>query len=223
MISGDSKPSDIVRWTIEAYPDAVITTGLNLSGTVLIDMFSKQGYTGKVLFVDTGYHFPETIEFWNLMERTHLNISFVRLQPNMDRRFRFDTDPKGCCADNKVAPLVSFLDDHRCSAVVSGRTRESAITRANLTVFEPGNPVRINPLAATPRRDLEAYARENALMIHPLYLEGFISIGCWPCTRAVRQGEDTRSGRFEGQGRTECGIWPSLESGDLAGSPEHEC
>ncbi|TAN30636.1 MAG: phosphoadenosine phosphosulfate reductase [Actinomycetota bacterium] len=187
-----------------------MTTGLNLSGTVLLHIASDAGFTGKLAFVDTGFHFPETLRFWKDLEAKYSSISFVRLRPRIDTGPLFGTDPIKCCQLNKIAPLDEYLARIKPSALINARTRESAKGRLGLQFFEDGSPARINPLVNFTRLDLEEFAKANNLTIHPLYASGFLSMGCWPCTKAVRPGEDQRAGRFSGQGRTECGLWGTL-------------
>ncbi len=209
-----SEAEGIIRWSLAKYDDVVMTTGLNLSGTVLLDIASKAGFTGKLIFVDTGYHFPETLHFWQDLETRYSRISFVKLSPKAETGFLFETDPVKCCQTNKIAPLDEYLSVTKPSALINARTRESAKGRSGLQVVEEGSPAHINPLVSFSLLDLEEYAKSNHLEIHPLYVSGFLSMGCWPCTNAVRPGDSQRSGRFLGQGRTECGLWGSL------GSPE---
>lgn len=209
-----SEATKIIRWSLAKYDDAIITTGLNLSGTVLLDIASKEGFTGKLIFVDTGFHFPETLYFWQELKARYDRISFVKLSPRAETGFLFETDPVKCCQINKIAPLEEYLLKTKPSALINARTRESAKGRFGLQVVENGIPIHINPLVSFSRLDLEKYAKTNQLIVHPLYVSGYQSMGCWPCTKAVRPGDDPRSGRFLGQGRTECGLWGSL------GSPE---
>ena len=108
----------------------------------------------------------------------------------------------------KVAPLQNYLRERGPSALLNARSRDQAATRADIPFVEDGGSRRkINPLAFWTREMLEAYAAERDLPVNPLYADGFLSIGCWPCTRAVRPGEDARAGRWAGQGKTECGLW----------------
>lgn len=208
--SQQSEPSEIISWAITAFPDLVVTTGLNLSGTVLIDLASKAGYQGQVVFVDTGFHFSETLELWDRMERRYTSIRFVKLRSVEKTGELFQSDPIRCCKINKIAPLENYLSVRKPSALLNARTQESSISRRELSVVEDGDPIHINPLATLTRGTLERYAEMNSLEIHPLYKDGFLSMGCWPCTKAVRPGEDPRSGRFDGQGRTECGLWGTV-------------
>lgn len=204
-------PVLVIRWALENYPDLLMPSGFNLNGVVLIDLAAKAGYMGEVVFVDTGYHFPQTLQTRDRLKERYPQLRFVTLSAGLEEEpwgeERYRSDPDGCCAVRKVAPLRDYLALKRPSALLNARSRDQASTRAFLGFLEEGERLRINPLAYWTREQLEAYAREHDLPVNPLYASGFLSIGCWPCTRAVRPGEDARAGRWEGKGKTECGLW----------------
>lgn len=209
-LSSSRSPHQTIEWAISTFNDLVMTTGLNLSGLVLLDIAVKAGYRGDVVFVNTGFHFPETLALWTDLEQKYPEPNFVTLKSEAETGFLFETDPVQCCQINKVSPLDRYLAQTRPSALLNARTRESSQTRSSLVLVEDGDPVRINPLIEMTRKDLETYSAEHGIEKHPLYESGFLSMGCWPCTKAVRNGDDPRSGRFAGQGRTECGIWETI-------------
>ena len=114
--------------------------------------------------------------------------------------------PAAPCARSRRCNATSGKQNP--SALLNARSRDQASTRAEIPFVEDGGTRRkINPLAFWTRDMLEAYAAEHDLPVNPLYFDGFLSIGCWPCTRAVRPGEDARAGRWAGKGKTECGLW----------------
>ncbi|MDA8277874.1 MAG: phosphoadenylyl-sulfate reductase [Actinomycetota bacterium] len=205
--------SELIAQAVASHSDLAVTTGLNVAGTVLIDLASKEGFTGDVVFVDTRYHFPETISFYKDLKARYGEINFVTLSAKTPFEDGFLEDPTRCCEINKVEPLFAYFEEKAPSAILNGRTRDSAKTRTNLSPFEEGTPFKINPLYKWTTRGLIEFARENEIPIHPLVDEGYLSMGCWPCTRAVADGEDPRSGRFVGQGRVECGIWTRKTEG----------
>lgn len=213
-----SSPSllESARSTLEVglsrFPDIKMTTGLNISGIVLLDIAVRSGFYGEVLFVDTGYHFPQTLELWEDLHSQYPTVAFRSLSGLSVASTLYLTDPEACCALNKVKPLQDYLLSQGTSALLNARTRESAPDRQEIPPIEDGTPTRINPLFNWDRLALEIYAAQHQLPAHPLYEQGFLSMGCWPCTKAVRPGEDPRSGRFVGQGRTECGIWHPLKT-----------
>ncbi|EYB66856.1 phosphoadenosine phosphosulfate reductase [Deinococcus phoenicis] len=204
----------MIRWALEQHPDLRMPSAFNLNGVVLLDLAARAGYRGEVVFVDTGYHFPETLATRDRLAARYPGMTFVTLQggahpedgqtpPDL-----YASDPDACCAVRKVAPLQTYLREKAPSALLNARSRDQATTRADIPFVEAGGErVKINPLAHWTRERLEAYAAEHDLPVNPLYFDGFLSVGCWTCTRAVRPGEDARAGRWAGQGKTECGLW----------------
>ena len=129
-------------------------------------------------------------------------------------KFLFASDPDRCCEIRKVLPLSKALDGY--AAWITGRKGFQSIERAKMPLFEAeGERVKVNPLAAWTAGDILAYIKQAELPPHPLVAKGYPSIGCLPCTSAVRPGEDGRAGRWRGRGKTECGIHLGvLEAGE---------
>ncbi|MFD2608848.1 phosphoadenylyl-sulfate reductase [Deinococcus taklimakanensis] len=210
----ETDPRDIIRWALGAHPDLLMPSAFNLNGVVLLDLAAQAGYRGEVVFVDTGYHFPETLATRDRLESRYPELTFVTLNAGAspdDGQTPPDlyaSDPDACCAARKVDPLQRYLKEQRPSALLNARSRDQASTRADIPFVEEGGARRrVNPLAHWTRERLEAYAAEHDLPVNPLYFDGFLSVGCWPCTRAVKPGEDARAGRWSGKGKTECGLW----------------
>lgn len=208
------KTLDLIQWAIAAHPDVLMPSAFNLNGVVLIDLAVRAGYRGQVVFVDTGYHFAETLQTRDRLAARYAELEFVTLNAGAspeDGRTPpelYAADPDACCAARKVAPLQEYLRHKNPSALLNARSRDQAATRAEIPFVEEGGArIKINPLAEWTRQQLEAYAAAHDLPVNPLYADGFLSVGCWPCTRAVRPGEDARAGRWAGQGKTECGLW----------------
>ncbi|ALW88597.1 phosphoadenylyl-sulfate reductase [Deinococcus actinosclerus] len=208
-----SDPLDVIRWTLEAHGDVLMPSAFNLNGVVLLDLAVKAGYRGEVVFVDTGYHFPETLATRDRLAARYPELTFVTLNDGASPEdgqtdpALYASDPDACCAVRKVAPLQAYLRQKAPSALLNARSRDQASTRADIPFVEDGARVKVNPLAHWTREMLETYAREQDLPVNPLYYDGFLSVGCWTCTRAVRPGEDARAGRWAGKGKTECGLW----------------
>ncbi|WP_425147725.1 phosphoadenylyl-sulfate reductase [Deinococcus sp.] len=210
----DADPLEVIGWALQAHPDLSMPSAFNLNGVVLLDLASGAGYSGDVLFVDTGYHFPETLSTRDALAARYPTLNFVTLNAGANPddgqtdAALYASDPDACCAVRKVAPLQRHLKALNPSALLNARSREQTADRASIPYIEDGGARRkINPLAAWTRERLEAYAAEHRLPVNPLYFDGFLSVGCWPCTRAVRPGEDARAGRWAGKGKTECGLW----------------
>jgi phosphoadenosine phosphosulfate reductase len=168
----------------------------------------------KVLFLETGYHFPETLLTRDRAVRA-LPIALVQALPRQsvseqDAEYGeklHDRDPNLCCFLRKVEPLARSLDGR--AAWVTGVRRVEGPTRANTPIVswdDRHGLVKINPLVTWSDEDVEAYQVKHELLRNPLVAQGYPSIGCAPCTRRVAPGEDPRAGRWSGNDKTECGI-----------------
>jgi len=167
-----------------------------------------------VVFLDTGYHFAETIGTRDAVAATLpvtvLSITPLRSVAQQDAEFGarlFDRDPDRCCAMRKVEPLQKALEPYLAWA--SGLRRDESATRAGTRVVEwdaKRGKVKLNPIAAWTQDDVDAYIAEHGILVNPLAYDGYTSIGCAPCTRRTRDGEDARSGRWAGGDKTECGL-----------------
>lgn len=179
---------------------------------VLLALVAEIDPATPVLFVDTHQHFSETLAYRDQLAR-ELGLTGVRCvsaaaaelhqaDPSAEL-WRFD--PDACCNLRKVTPLENALAPF--DAWITGRKRHQAMTRIALPTTEHvDGKTKLNPLAAWTAEQLEAELERRDLPRHPLNLVGYPSIGCAPCTRAVAEGEDPRSGRWAGTGKTECGI-----------------
>lgn len=193
--------------------NVALVSSFGAESVVLLHMVSVIAPGTPVLFVDTQMLFAETLTYQHeLAER--LRLTDLRTIRAADRALAMD-DPDGtlhrfstdaCCTLRKVVPLEGALAGF--DAWLTGRKRYQGATRAALEFFEVETSTRmkINPLAHWGREDVEEYMIENRLPRHPLVAKGFPSIGCAPCTSAVRPGEDPRAGRWRGAAKTECGI-----------------
>jgi phosphoadenosine phosphosulfate reductase len=197
----------------QSFPGRVaVVSSFGAESAVLLHMVATVDPATPVLFIDTGRHFVETLEYRDRLS-AHLGLSDVRnVGPTAEEVTRLDADhsralwdPDGCCAFRKSAPLERALQGF--AAWISGRKRFQAATRLDLPVFEAdGQHVKINPLASWSAADIADYFAAHGLPPHPLLAQGFRSIGCAPCTSLVAPGEDARAGRWRGFDKTECGI-----------------
>ena len=204
-----SSPEKILGWALEAFPGrAAVTVSFGGGGLVLAHMLSQVDRRVPVLFLDTGFHFPQTLEFKNRFAlRYGLNV--IDLHPATDPGPLYKTDPDRCCQIRKVEPLERALVnyDSWISAVRNDQTNH----RSSIEVLEyhlsGDHPiVKVYPLAGWSQDRVRGYLRQHEVPYHPLMDQGFTSIGCWPCTRATRPGEHERAGRWSGMGKTECGL-----------------
>jgi phosphoadenosine phosphosulfate reductase len=167
-----------------------------------------------VLFLDTGYHFAETIGTRDAVESVYgvtiVNVTPERSVAQQDEllgKDLFARDPEQCCRLRKVEPLSKALQSY--SAWVTGIRRVESPTRADtplITFDEAFALIKVNPLAAWTDDEMQAYIETNGVLVNPLVEEGYPSIGCAPCTAKPVDGSDPRSGRWKGLSKTECGL-----------------
>ncbi|PXA90717.1 phosphoadenylyl-sulfate reductase [Nostoc sp. 3335mG] len=189
-----------------------IVSSFGAESAVLLDLVASIDPTVPVLFIDTGKHFPETLAYRDTLAES-LGLRDLRiLTPDAaviakrdETGLRWSYDPDGCCEIRKVAPLEKALAAF--DATITGRKAFQASTRNALPRFElDGERLKFNPLATWTKADLDAWFENRGLPRHPLEAQGYLSIGCAPCTSVVRPGEDPRAGRWRGWEKTECGI-----------------
>jgi len=204
---------DLLRWTDENFGGEYVVAS-NMQDAVLIDLATKVRPGVDVLFLDTGYHFVETIGTRDAVSEVY-DVNVINVTPEHSvaeqdallGKNLFARDPNECCRLRKVAPLGKALRGY--SAWVTGLRRVEAPTRANapLISFDAAfGLVKINPLATWTDQDVEDYIEANNVLVNPLVSDGYPSIGCEPCTAKPVDGADPRSGRWQGIGKIECGL-----------------
>jgi phosphoadenosine phosphosulfate reductase len=196
--------SKVIQWAVDTFGSRLCLAA-SMTDAVLIDLAVKVDASIEIVFVDTGYHFPETLETLSrVRERYDLNVNVVSNPTPLDDLWM--DDPDACCAARKVQPLENAL--RRKLAWMSGLRRDEAETRAHAPIVgrDKRGLVKVNPLATWTEVDIEGYIADHDIVVNPLVHQGFPSIGCWPCTRAVAPGEDRRAGRWTGFSKTECGL-----------------
>ncbi|MCV7281295.1 phosphoadenylyl-sulfate reductase [Mycolicibacterium flavescens] len=207
---------DLLRWTDENFGGNYVVAS-NMQDAVLVHMAAQVRPGVDILFLDTGYHFAETIGTRDAVEAVYdvniVNVSPERSVPEQDALFGkdlFAREPNECCRMRKVEPLSKALSGY--SAWVTGIRRVEAPTRANAPFISWDNAfglVKINPLAAWTDEEMQAYIDTHGVLVNPLVEEGYPSIGCAPCTAKPVEGADPRSGRWAGTGKIECGLHAS--------------
>ena len=194
-----------VRWAHERFGDELVIAG-SFQDAVLIDIAEKVAPGIEVVFLDTQYHFAETLWFVEQVRRRYdLNLRVV--SPLVEPDDLWQSDVEACCGVRKVEPLARALAGR--AAWITGLRRVDAPTRANAPIVSwdlARSMVKVNPLASWTDADMAGYIADHDLPVHPLTERGYPSIGCWPCTRPVAPGEDPRAGRWAGKGKTECGL-----------------
>jgi phosphoadenosine phosphosulfate reductase len=204
---------DLLRWTDENFGGEYVVAS-NMQDAVLIDLAAKVRPGVDVLFLDTGYHFVETIGTRDAVSEVY-DVNVINVTPEHSvaeqdallGKNLFARDPNECCRLRKVAPLGKALRGY--SAWVTGLRRVEAPTRANAPVISFDTAfglVKVNPLANWTDQDVEDYIEANSVLVNPLVSDGYPSIGCAPCTAKPADGADPRSGRWQGLGKIECGL-----------------
>ncbi len=211
-------PQAILAWGWETFQPLIITSSsFQTQSVALLHMIAQVCPQMPIIFTDTGYHFPETLAFRDeLKAKFGLNIQTVYTTPD-PQEYRsnlieplYMRDPDLCCRVNKVAPFNQALAGK--AAWVAGVRRDQTAHRSQMQIIErrTNGMIKVNPLLNWTSRDLWTYSEEHHLPTHPLFAQGYMSIGCAPCTRPISTGDDERSGRWAGTGKTECGLHTSL-------------
>jgi phosphoadenosine phosphosulfate reductase len=196
--------SKIIQWAVDAFaPHLCLTASMN--DAVLIDLAVKVDPAIEVVFIDTGYHFPQTLETVEAVRRRYgLNLRMMTVAPHDQELWK--VDPQNCCSAVKVGQLDRALAGK--AAWMSGLRRVEAASResAPIVARDLRGLVKVNPIATWSDADVEGYIADHDVPVNPLRHQGYLSIGCMPCTRLPTDPTDPRSGRWAGQDKTECGI-----------------
>jgi phosphoadenosine phosphosulfate reductase len=204
---------EILTWADEQFgPGWAVAS--SMADAVVPSLAAKVRPGVDILFLDTGYHFAETIGTRDAVGAT-LPVTIRTIAPRQtvaqqDASFGarlYERNPDQCCALRKVMPLRAALKDY--VAWASGLRRDEADTRKDVKVVEwdaGRSMVKLNPIAAWTQDDVDRYIAENGVLVNPLLSDGYGSIGCWPCTRRLKPGEDARAGRWSGTNKVECGL-----------------
>jgi len=208
-----ASPEERLAFAAEAFgEDLLFTSSFGAQSGVLLHLWSVVCRTLPVTFIDTGFLFPETLAYRDaLAEKLGLTVRVVK--PDIARADFVaangadiqQRDPDFCCGVNKVSPIAPLKE--RARGWVSGLRRDQSRARSDVAILESeGHLVRVHPIATFTAPDVTAYLAKHGVPEHPLVARRYLSIGCAPCTRAVRDGEDERAGRWDGSAKTECGI-----------------
>ncbi|MFI0938131.1 phosphoadenylyl-sulfate reductase [Streptomyces sp. NPDC021020] len=209
----DASALDVLRWAADTFGPRLCVTS-SMEDAVVAHLASRALPGIDVVFLDTGYHFEETIGTRDAVAAV-MDVNVITVTPEQtvaeqDAQYGpklHDRDPDKCCALRKVAPLERSLAGY--DAWATGLRRDESPTRANTPVVSwdtKRQKVKIAPIARWTQEDVEAYVAEHGVLTNPLLTDGYASVGCAPCTRRVLEGEDARAGRWAAFGKTECGI-----------------
>jgi phosphoadenosine phosphosulfate reductase len=208
-----ARAESIAEWAAATFGDRFCVTS-SMADAVLAHLVSRVAPGVDVVFLDTGLHFPETLRVRDEVART-LPVTVRSIRPRQtvgqqDGEYGprlFAKAPDECCALRKVEPLERALADY--DAWAAGLRRDESPTRANTPVvgFDPRRgKVKVNPIAAWTQADVDAYIARWKVPVNELFRQGYGSIGCWPCTRRTKAGEDPRAGRWAMFDKIECGL-----------------
>ena len=203
----ESRPADeIIGWAVDhLHPDLSLAS--SMTDAVLIDLAVKVEPSIEVVFIDTGYHFPETLETVERVRRHYgLNLRMMTVAPHDAELWK--VDPENCCSAVKVGQLDRALVGKK--GWMSGLRRAESPTRAAAPVVgrDLRGLIKVNPIATWSDDEIKQYIAAHDVPVNPLLNMGYSSIGCAPCTRPVTNGDHPRSGRWSDQERLECGLHP---------------
>jgi phosphoadenosine phosphosulfate reductase len=191
-------------WVKEAFGSDYAVAS-SFQDAVLVDLAVKAQPDAEIIFLDTEFHFPETLAYVKRLEKIW-NLNLTTTHPSIGRE-EFPCGSKDCCQRRKVEPLNAALAGRK--AWVTGLKRVDTPERegAPIVAWDPQRQmVKVNPLATWSDEDIDEYLAEHGLPLHPLTYVGYVSIGCAPTTRPVAEGHHPREGRWPGSDKTECGL-----------------
>jgi phosphoadenosine phosphosulfate reductase len=208
-------PEEIIAWAVGTYhPKLTMATAFGPEGCLILSMIAKIEPRMYVFNLDTGYQFHETLELRErIAERYGIVVDLQRPEQSVEAYEAanggpvYKTDPDRCCGDRKVKILHRVANDYQ--AWMSGIRRDQSPHRAAAPIVgwdKKFGLVKISPLANWTGKDVWRRISEENIPYNPMHDQGYTSVGCWPCTRAVLFGEDERAGRWSGTAKTECGL-----------------
>ncbi|GAB4499960.1 MAG: hypothetical protein OHK0052_15720 [Anaerolineales bacterium] len=213
-------PQQIILWAVERFSARIAaSSSFQTQSLPLLHILHQIAPTLPIFFLDTGMHFWETLIFREELERTlHLNVIDIRPDERWHEYLREHgrdlplQDPNLCCYLRKVQPMQRATSG--LAAWITGIRRDQTAHRAQARILEPqpNGLLKINPMLNWTKQDIEAYITRHNLPRHPLEARGYRSIGCLPCTAPVALNQDDRAGRWQGRGKTECGLHTEMFS-----------
>ncbi|MCL4193178.1 MAG: phosphoadenylyl-sulfate reductase [Thermoguttaceae bacterium] len=210
-----ASPEEIIAWAVENYfPNLTMATAFGPEGCVILSILAKVEPRVHVFNLDTGYQFKETLELRDrIREKYGIEVVLERPEQSVSEYEAanggpvYRTEPDRCCRDRKIAVLNRV--SRNFAAWMSGIRRDQSPHRAGAPIVgwdKKFGLVKISPLANWTKKEVWKRITDEGVPYNPLHDQGYTSIGCWPCTRAVMFGEDERAGRWSGTGKTECGL-----------------
>jgi phosphoadenosine phosphosulfate reductase len=211
-------PREIIQWAVDACaPDIAMSTSFQSQSMPLLHMVTQLMPDIRIFFLDTGYHFWDTLIFRERIQHEwHLNVVDIYRDSRWDVFIRQNArtlplqDANLCCYIHKVQPMQTAVTGLK--AWITGIRREQTPNRAHARILElqGDSLLKVNPLLNWTKADIKEYINDHQLPAHPLYEKGYRSVGCAPCTTAIGPDDDDRAGRWAGRGKTECGLHTEL-------------
>jgi phosphoadenosine phosphosulfate reductase len=212
-----ASPQEVLRWAVERFhPRLLMATAFGAEGCCIIHMLAEIEPTTRVINIDTGYQFPETLDLRErILYRYGVAVEYVRPELTVAEYEAehggplYGLRPDDCCRDRKILPLQRAVKEIAPLAWISAIRKDQTADRAKADVvqWDPKfNLVKVNPLLNWMKKDVWAFVMKHDVPYNPLHDQNYPSIGCWPCTRAVQPGEDDRAGRWAGKVKKECGL-----------------
>ena len=210
-----ASPQEILRWAVERFaPRLTMATAFGPEGMVILHMFAEIAPDTPIFNLDTGYQFPETLELRErVKQRYGIEVEFKQPELSVQEYERlhggplYKTKPDQCCAERKIRVLHEAV--RGMHAWASGIRRDQSPDRAKAAIIgwdKKFGLVKVSPLANWTKKEVWKMIVDHDIPYNPLHDQGYTSVGCWPCTRAVMFGEDERAGRWSGFAKTECGL-----------------
>jgi phosphoadenosine phosphosulfate reductase len=214
---GSAPPQEILKWAVRRFhPRLLMATAFGAEGCCLIHMLSEIEPAVTFINLETGYQFPETLALRErIRDRYGITVEYVRPEQTVAEYEAehggplYEHRPDQCCHDRKILPLRGALARHRPLAWVSAIRKDQTADRGVAAVVQWDKKfelVKVNPLLNWTKKEVWGFIVRHGVPYNELHDRDYPSIGCWPCTRAVRPGEDDRSGRWAGKAKKECGL-----------------
>jgi phosphoadenosine phosphosulfate reductase len=211
----NATPQEVLRWAVDAFhPKLTMATAFGAEGCCLIHMLAEIQPDVRVFNLDTGYQFQETLDLRERLKRRYgIEVEYIRPELTVAEYEKehggplYRHRPDQCCHDRKVLPLRRAVVGYEAwlSAIRRDQTADRAV--AGVVQWDAKfNLVKINPLLTWTKKDVWAFVLKHEIPYNPLHDQGYPSIGCWPCTQAVGDGQDERAGRWAGTKKKECGL-----------------
>ena len=220
----NAPPDEVLRWAVRRFaPKLLMATAFGAEGCCILHWLGEIDPKTTVINLDTGYQFAETLELRERIKAKYgIEVEYARAESTVAEYEAehggplYEHRPDQCCHDRKIVPLKAALARHAPAAWISAIRKDQTADRGAAAVVQwdaKFQLVKVNPLLNWTKKDVWAFVMKHDVPYNPLHDQGYPSIGCWPCTRAVQPGEDDRAGRWAGKVKKECGLHVVEHSG----------